>query len=67
MKYTMLLAAVAALCLSSCETPVPSVPDSGRTVVAPKGSTEAEKSWSTMSRQEGEAALGPLGGLSNRR
>lgn len=67
MKYSMLLAAVAAIALSSCESSVPAVPDSGRTVVAPKGSTEAVKSWSKMSRQEGEAALGPLGGLSNRR
>ncbi len=67
MKYSILLASVAAVLLSSCESAVPAVPDSGRTVVAPKGSTEAVKSWSKMSRQEGEAALGPLGGLSNRR
>ena len=67
MKYDMLFAASAALFLASCETAVPAVPDSGRTVVAPKGSSDAVKSWSKMSRQEGEAALGPLGGLSNRR
>lgn len=67
MKYTMFLPALAAVLLASCQPAVPSVPNSGRTVVAPKGSSEAVKSWSIMGRQEGEAALGPLGGLSNRR
>lgn len=66
MKYLVPLLLVCSLSLVSCQK-MPEVPDSGRTVVAPKGSTEATKSWSRMGRQEGEAALGPLGGISNRR
>lgn len=66
MKKMLLLLLPAAL-LASCQRPMPDVPDSGRTVVAPKGSSEGAKSWNRMTREEGEATLGPLGSMSKRR
>lgn len=67
MKTLLLLLLPFAAVLSSCQPAMPAVPDSGRKVVGPAGSSEAVKSWSTKGRQEGEAALGPLGNISNRR
>ena len=48
---------------------MPAVPASNhnRTVVAPRGSSEGLKPWSNPTKQEGDAALGPLSGLSERR
>ncbi len=66
MKKMLLLLLPAAL-FASCQRPMPEVPDSGRTVVAPKGSSEGSKSWNRMTREEGEATLGPLGSMSKRR
>ncbi|MDO4221997.1 MAG: hypothetical protein Q4C88_07745 [Akkermansia sp.] len=59
----------AAIALASCTSSMPSVPASnhGRTVVAPRGSSEGYKPWSNPTKQEGDAALGPLSGLSERR
>lgn len=56
--YTLTI--VMGLCLSACQTAVPRVPDSGRKVVPPQGSTSMEKTWSTPTRAEGDAVLGPL-------
>lgn len=58
-----------ALALVSCQGSMPPVPASnhGRTAVAPKGSSEGYKPWSNPTKQEGDAALGPLSGLSERR
>lgn len=55
--------------LASCNQTMPSVPASNhnRTVVAPRGSSEGLKPWSNPTKQEGDAALGPLSGLSERR
>ena len=63
------LCMLAALALASCNPPMPAVPASNhnRTVVAPSGSSEGLKPWSTPTQQEGDAALGPLSGLSERR
>lgn len=57
-----LLAAVAAACQS-----MPDAPKTNRTVVAPRGSEERVKPWSNPTKQEGDAAMGPLSGLSERR
>lgn len=51
------------LCCVSCTQKVPAVPDSGRVVVPPRGSSETTKPWNTTTRQEGEAILGPLSGM----
>ncbi len=72
MKTRFYVAALAAmltlpLALNSCQTRMPDVPDSGRKVVPPSGSTESQKSWSRMTEQEGSAAFGPLGEMSKRR
>ena len=72
MKTRFYVAALAVLLalpfvMSSCQTRMPSVPDSGRKVVPPSGSTESQKSWSRMTEQEGSAAFGPLGEMSKRR
>lgn len=58
-----------ALTLVSCTGAMPAVPASNhnRTVVAPRGSSEGLKPWSNPTKQEGDAALGPLSGLSERR
>ncbi|MBQ3525670.1 MAG: hypothetical protein IJA63_05285 [Akkermansia sp.] len=46
--------------LSACQTSLPPVPDSGRKVVGPQGSSSVEKTWSRPTQAEGDAALGPL-------
>ena len=61
MRLTFFAAAVAiGLGLSCCQNSVPRVPDNGRVVVPPQGSTSIEKTWSTPTRAEGDAVLGPL-------
>lgn len=46
---------------TSCKQDLPPVPMSNnRTIVPPKGSTEVTKSWNTITRNEGDAVLGPL-------
>ncbi len=57
---TITLLAVAAL--SSCSMPLALAPESSRPVVGPEGSSSTQKSWNSMTRQEGEAVLGPLAG-----
>lgn len=60
MKYTFITAiALTSLC-TSCQRAVPPVPDNGRVVVQPKGSTDIVKPWNGTTRQEGDAVLGPL-------
>ena len=39
------------------------VPDSGRQVVGPQGSTDVEKPWNATPRAEGDAILGPLSNM----
>ena len=65
----LFLSLTATLALASCTSSMPTVPASnhGRTAVAPKGSSEGYKPWSNPTKQEGDAALGPLSGLSERR
>ncbi len=55
------------LMLTACTPPVPPVPDNGRVVVGPKGSSEREKPWNNITQKEADAKLGPLSGMSNRR
>lgn len=66
MKFIAMMIVPAALAVSlpSCTPAMPPVPDSGRTVVGPRGSTEQEKPWNGMSKQEAESIL-PFG--TNRR
>lgn len=65
MRNILLLSLVSAL-LSACQPPLPEVPPSNRTVVAPSGSSEAVKSWSRTTKQESSALLGPLGNTERR-
>lgn len=53
--------------LTACNPPVPPVPDNGRVVVRPKGSSEREKPWNNITQKEADAKLGPLSGMGNRR
>lgn len=66
MKKMLLLAPLAAVMCVSCQPPMPAVPPSNRTVVAPKGSSESVKPWNNTTRKEGEAVLGPLGDMNRR-
>lgn len=51
---------LAAIAVSACQPSLPLVPDSGRKVVGPQGSTRVEKTWNRPNQAEGDAALGPL-------
>lgn len=55
-----------ALVAASCQPALPEVPDSGRTVIAPRGSSENLKPWSVPTKQEGDATLGPLSDMNRR-
>lgn len=66
MKKIFLLLPLAAVVLVSCQPPMPAVPPSNRTVVGPKGSSDAVKPWNNTTRKEGEAVLGPLGDMNRR-
>lgn len=64
MKATIILCALAStLVASSCRPTVDAVPDNGRVVVAPKGTSESEKPWNNITKAEGDARLGPLSGM----
>lgn len=58
--FTLLSVALCAVGATSCQRSVPPVPSSGRTVVAPSGSVDGETPWNRLTRQEGDAILGPL-------
>lgn len=60
MKYAIISSVLLATLCTSCQRTMPPVPDSGRVVVQPKGSTDIEKPWNATTRQEGDAVLGPL-------
>lgn len=47
----------------SCQPAMPMVPDSGRKVVPPQGSTGTEKPWNAPTKTEGDAVLGPLSNM----
>lgn len=47
----------------SCTNGIAPVPDNGRQVVRPKGSSDVEKSWNIITKAEGDAALGPLSNM----
>lgn len=53
--------------LVACTPSVPPVPENGRVVVGPKGSSEREKPWNNITQKEADAKLGPLSGMGNRR
>ena len=59
-QYALLALALCMLGFTSCQRSVPPVPSSGRAVVGPSGSVEGEKPWNGITRQEGDAILGPL-------
>ncbi len=60
MKHIITASILFCTLCTSCQRALPPVPDSGRTVVHPKGSTDIEKPWNSTTRQEGDAILGPL-------
>ncbi len=53
---TSLIILTAAL-LASCTGTLPAVPDNGRKVVEPSGSTGTVKSWNLVTEQENNAIL----------
>lgn len=56
--YIVLAACV--LAVSGCQRAVPPVPMSNRPVVGPRGTTDVTKPWNPITKQEGDAILGPL-------
>ncbi len=66
MKALLCTAALSSILLSSCFSSMPPVPPSNRTVVAPSGSSERVKSWSSTTKQEADAVLGPLSNAERR-
>jgi hypothetical protein len=63
-KFIVLTGAVVFAALAaSCQPSLPLVPDSGREVVRPQGTTTIEKSWNAPTRSEGDAVLGPLSNM----
>ena len=61
-----MLAPLAVVLMTACQPAMPPVPPSNRTVVGPKGSSDAVKPWNNTTRKEGEAVLGPLGDMNRR-
>ncbi len=55
MKTTILI--LTAALLTACQSSLPAVPDSGRKVVEPSGSSGTLKSWSGPTKQENDAIL----------
>ncbi len=62
MKSLYLLTVVAALALASCSLPIEEAPPNTRAVVGPEGTSKQQKSWNTVTKSEGDAALGVFGG-----
>ena len=62
----MVVMPLVAVMMSACQTPMPAVPPSNRTVVGPNGTSERVKPWNNTTRKEGEAVLGPLGDMNRR-
>ena len=67
LKMMYMLAPLVAVMVVSCQPSMPAVPPSNRTVVGPKGSSDAVKPWNNTTRKDGEAVLGPLGDMNRRR
>ena len=59
-RFAIIALALGALAATSCQRSVPPVPVSNRTPVGPKGSTDVTKPWNPITKQEGDAILGPL-------
>ncbi len=55
MKSTIII--LTAALLTACTQSLPSVPDSGRKVVGPSGSTDTVKAWNGVTKQENDAIL----------
>ena len=66
MKNILILLSLSSLLLPACTSSMPPVPPSNRTVVAPRGSSERVKSWSSTTKQEADAVLGPLSNTERR-
>ncbi len=66
MKRILMITPLVAVLMTACQPAMPPVPPSNRTVVGPKGSSEAVKPWNNTTRKEGEAVLGPLGDMNRR-
>lgn len=66
MKNLLVLTALTGILLPACNQAMPPVPPSNRTVVAPRGSSDRLKSWSSTTKQEADAVLGPLSNTERR-
>ncbi len=56
MKAYLIIPA-ALLALTACQPPLPDAPPSNRTVVHPRGSSDSEKPWNEVTKQESDAVL----------
>ena len=65
-KIMILMPVLSWVLMTACQPAMPPVPPSNRTVVGPKGSSDAVKPWNNTTRKEGEAVLGPLGDMNRR-
>lgn len=66
MKKLLILLSLGSVLIPACHQSMPPVPPSNRTVVAPRGSSERVKSWSSTTKQEADAVLGPLSNTERR-
>lgn len=66
MKNALLLLPLLSFTLPGCTPAMPPVPPSNHAVVGPSGSSERIKSWSSTTKQESDAVLGPLGNTERR-
>lgn len=66
MKQLFVLLSLGSVLLPACTSSMPPVPPSHRTVVAPRGSSDRVKSWSSTTKQEADAVLGPLSNTERR-
>lgn len=61
-KYLIICATIAVAGIS-CQPSISMVPDSGREIVGPQGTTDTEKPWNAPTKSEGDAVLGPLSNM----
>lgn len=66
MKYVFLMMLPMLMVTVGCNSKMPPVPPSNRTVVEPGGSSRSVKPWNETTKQEGDAVLGPLSDVNRR-
>lgn len=63
MKPLFILSSLVLFSLVSCSLPVEETPPNTRAVVGPEGTSKRVKSWNSVTKEEGDAALGVFGGM----